>query len=152
MRSVVALESRRAQASASLMITSATVLVLMICANGSAFSSWGGTALCFFLAGRSIGEGFGWFLGKGEKWALCTCTSSFPPTLIPVSLLDLRGVTPSESTSILLFLTGLSFQGPASSCVSLQVPRKCLKILDCTFQIPHHRIDVPLCYIWSMDW
>ena len=138
MRSVVAPESKRAQASASLMI---------ICANGSAFSSQGGTALCFFLAGRSVGNGFGWFLGKGETWALCTHTSFFPPTLIPFTSLNLRGVAPNESPSSPLIWTGLLLRGPAGSCLSLQVLRKCLKIQGQTFHIPHHRIDVPPCYI-----
>ena len=54
MRSAVALESRRVQASASLIMTSAMVSMPMICANGSAFSNRGGTASCFFLAGRSV--------------------------------------------------------------------------------------------------
>ena len=138
MRSVVALESKRAQASASLMITSATVSVPTICANGSAFSSQGGTASCFFLAGRSIGEGFGLFLQKGETWALYTCTSSFPPTSIPFTSLDLRGMAPNESPSSLSIWTGLSLLGPASSCLSLQVPGRCLKIQDQTFHIPYH--------------
>ena len=104
MRSVVALESKRAQASASSMITSAKVSVPMICANGSAFSSQGGTASCFFLAGRSVGEGFGWFLKRGETWALCACTSSFPPTSIPFTSLDFRGAAPNESPSSPLIL------------------------------------------------
>ena len=51
MRSAVAPESRRAQASASSVITLAMVLVPIICANGLAFSNQGGTASCFFLAG-----------------------------------------------------------------------------------------------------
>ena len=81
MRSAVTLESRRAQASASWIMTSATVSVPMICANGSAFSNQGSTASCFFLAGRSVGDRFGWSLGKGKAWALWAWTSSFPPTL-----------------------------------------------------------------------
>ena len=128
MRSAVALESKRAQASASSMITLTTVSVLIICANGSAFSSQGGTASCSFLGGRSIGKGFGWFSGKGKTWALCTHTSSFPPTLIPFTLHNLMGMAPNESPSSLSIWTGLSLQGPAGSCLSLQVPGRCLKI------------------------
>ena len=147
MRSAVALESKRAQASASSMITSAIVSVLMICANGSEFSSQGGTASCFFLARRSVGDGFGRFLEKGETLALCAHTSSFQPTLIPFILLNLRGVAPNESPLSLLIWTGLSLWGPAGSCLSLQIPGRCLKIQGQTFHISHHRIDVPPCYI-----
>ena len=91
MRSAVALESRRAQASVSSIIMSATVSVPMICAKGSAFSNRGGTASCFFLVGRSVGDGFGWTLGKGKASAFCACTSSFPPTLISFLSFDSRG-------------------------------------------------------------
>ena len=62
-------ESRRAQASASSIMTSAMVSVPMICAKGSAFSNQGDTASCFFLVERSMGDGFGWSLGKGRAWA-----------------------------------------------------------------------------------
>ena len=147
MRSAVAPESKRAQASASSMITLATFSVLMICVSGSAFSSRGGTASCFLLAGRSVGEGFGWFLEKGETWALCAHTSSFPPTLIPFTSLNLRGVAPNESPSSPLIWTGLSLWGPAGSCFSLQVPGRCLKIQGQTFHIPHHGINFLPCYI-----
>ena len=143
MTSVVALESKRAQASASSMITSATVSVLIIYANGSAFSSQGGTALCFFLPGRSVRE----FLGKEETWALWTCISSFPPTSISFTLLNFRGAALSELPSSLSIWTGLSLWGPASSCLSLQVSGRCLKIQGQTFHIPHHGINVPPCYI-----
>ena len=57
MRSAVTPESSRAQALASSIITSAIVSVSMICVRGSAFNNWGSTALCFFLGGRSVGEG-----------------------------------------------------------------------------------------------
>ena len=125
---IVALESKRAQASASSMITLAMVSVLIICANGSAFSSQGGTASCFFLAGRSMGEGFGLFIGKGETQASCTRIPSLPPTSISFALLNLRAVALNESPSSLLIWTGLSLWGPAGSCLSLQVLRRCLKI------------------------
>ena len=59
-------ESRRAQASASLIMTSAMVSVPMICGKGSAFCNQGGTVSCFFLTGRSMGDGFGQSLGKGR--------------------------------------------------------------------------------------
>ena len=111
MRSVAAPESKRAQASASSMTTSAMVSVLMICANGSAFSSQGGTASCFFLAGRSIGEGFGQPLEKGETQALCACTSSFPTTSIPFTLLNSRGAAANESLLSPLIQTGLHSGG-----------------------------------------
>ena len=115
MRSAVAPKSKRAQASASSMLISlATVSVLMICANRSAFSSQSDTALCFFLAGRSVGEGFGWFLEKGETQALCACTSSFPPTSIPFTSLDLRGAAPNESPLSPLIWTGLLLWEPAA--------------------------------------
>ena len=91
MRSAVALESRRAQASASLIIMSATVSVPIICAKGSAFSNQGGTASCFFVVGRSTGDKFRWTLGKGKAWALCAHTSSFPPTSISFLSFNLRG-------------------------------------------------------------
>ena len=129
MRSAVAPESKRAAASASSMITSAMVSLPIICANGSAFSNQGGTALCFFLAGRSVGERFGRFLGKGETWALCAHISSFPPTSISFTSLELP--------SSWLIWTGLLLRGPASSCLSLQVPRRCLKIQGRTFHIVH---------------
>ena len=126
MRSAVAQESRRAQASsASSMIMSAMVSVPIICANRLAFSNQGGTASCFFLAGRSVGDGFGWFFGKRKAWALCTHTSSFPPTLIFSFSLDLRGVGLSGSPLSLWSRTGLSLQEPAGSCWSLQVPGRC---------------------------
>ena len=54
---------------------------------------------------------------------------------------------PSESPLIPLVWTGLLFQGPAGSCLSLQVPGRCLKIPDHTFHILHHGINVLLCYI-----
>ena len=62
----MALESRRAQASVSSMIMSSMVSVPIICANRLAFSNQGGTASCFFLAGRSVGDGFGQSLGNGK--------------------------------------------------------------------------------------
>ena len=93
----MALESRRAQASASSIMTSAAVSMPMICANGSAFSNQGGTASCFFLAGRSVGDGFEWSLGKGKTWAIWAWTSSFPPTLTFSFFLDLGEVALSES-------------------------------------------------------
>ena len=91
MRSAVAPESRRAQVSASLIITSATVSVPIICARGLAFSNQGGTASCFFLVGRSVGDRFGWTLGRGKAWALCAHTSSVPPTPISFLSFNLRG-------------------------------------------------------------
>ena len=118
-------------------------LSTMICANGSAFSNQDGTASCFFLAGRSVGDGFGQFLGKGGTQALCACISSFPPTSISFASLILRGLTPSEFPLFQLLWTGLSLWEPVSSCWSLQVPGRCLKIQGRTFHIPHHRIDVP---------
>ena len=146
MRSAVALESRRAQALASLMIMSATVSVLIICANGSAFSSQGGTASCFFLAGRSVGEGFGWFFGKGEAWALCIHTSSFPLTSISFSSLNSRGqllVSHLHPCSL-----GLAFaSGACWILLILAGPRRDLKIQGQTFHIPHHRINIPPYYI-----
>ena len=142
MRSAVAPESRRAQASASSMIMSATVSVLIICANGSVFSNRGGTASCFFPAGRSVGDGFEWFLGKGQTQALCACISSFPPTLISFVSLTSRGLASSEPPSFQLIWTCLSLWGPASPCWSLQVPGRCLKIWGHTFCTPHCRINV----------
>ena len=151
MRSAVAPESRRAQASASLMIMSATVLVPIICANGSAFSNQGGTASCFFLARRSVGDGFGLFLGKGKARALCTCTSSFPPTSIFSLSLNSRGAALSVSPLFPWSWTGLLLWASAGSCWSLQVPRRCLKIWGRTFHIPHCGINVPPYCICSIN-
>ena len=143
MRSAVAPESRRAQASASSIMTSATVSMPMICANGSAFSNQGGTASCSCLAGRSVGDGFGWPLGKGKAWALWARTSSFPPTLTFSSFLfNLRGAALSELPSSPWSWMGLLFRGSVCPCWSLQVPRRCLKIQGCTFHTPHCGIDV----------
>ena len=141
MRSAVAPESQREQASASSMIMLATVSVPIICANGLAFSNQGGTASCFLLVGRSVGDGFRWSLGKGKAWALCACTSSFPPTSISFLSLNLRGAALSESPSSLWPWTSLSLWGPACPCWSLQVPRRHLKIWGHTFCTPHHRIN-----------
>ena len=141
MRSAVAPESRRAQASASLIMTSAMVSVPMICANGSAFSNRGGTTSCFFFAGRSVGDGFGWSLGKGKAWALWAQTSSFPPTSISFLSFDSRGVALSKSPSSLWSWLGLLFWGSACPCWSLQVPGKCLKIQGHSFHTPHLGID-----------
>ena len=142
MRSAVALESRRAQASASSMITSPTVSVPTICAKGSAFSNRGGTVLCFFLVGRSVGDGFGQSLGKGKAWALWAHVSSFPPTLTFSFLLDSGEVAVSESPLSLWSWMGLLFWGHACPCWSLQVPGRCFKIQGHTFHTPHCRIDV----------
>ena len=79
-------------------------------------------------------------LGKGKSWALCTRTSSFPPTLIFSLSLNLRGAALSESPSSPWSWTGLLLQGPASSCWSLQVPGRCLKIWGGTFYIPHQEL------------
>ena len=138
MRSVVAPESRRAQASVSSMIMSATVSVPIICAKGLAFSNQGGTASCFFLAGRSVGDRFGQTLGKGKAWALCARTSSFPPTLISFLSFNLRGVALSESPLSLWSWTDLLLQGPACPCWSLWVPRRHLKIQGYTSHTPCH--------------
>ena len=119
MRSAVALESRRAQTSASSMITSAMVSVPIICANRLAFSNQGGTASCFFLMGRSVGDRFGQSLGKGKAWALHAHTSSFPPTSIFSLSLSLRGEALSESPSSPWSWMGLSLQGPACTCWSV---------------------------------
>ena len=142
MRSAVALESRRAQVSASSIMTSAMVSVPMICCKGSAFSNQGGTASCFFFARRSVGDGFGWSLGKGRAWALWARTSSFPPTSISFVLFSSRGVALSKSPMSLWSWMGLSFRGPFCPCWSLQVPGRCLKIQGCTFHTPHHGTDV----------
>ena len=93
MGSAVAPESRRAQASASSMMTSAMVSMPMICANGYAFSNQGGTASCFFLVGRSVGDGFGQSLRKGLAWALWARISSFPPTSTSFLFLNLGKVS-----------------------------------------------------------
>ena len=142
MRSAVAPESRRPQASVSLMIMLAMVSVPIICANGSAFSNRGGTASCFFLVGRSVGDRFGQSLGKGKAWTLCAHVSSFPPTSTFSFSLDSRGVALSESPSSPWSWMGLSVLGPACPCWSFQVPRRHLKIQDCTSHTPHRRIDV----------
>ena len=141
MRSAVALESSRAQTSTLSIMTSATVSMPMICAKGSAFSNRGGTASCFFLAGRSVGDGFGQSLGKGKAWALWAQTSSFPPTLISFLWFDLRGVALSELPLSPWSWTGLLFWGPVCPCRSLQVPGRCLKIQGHSFHTPHHRTD-----------
>ena len=141
MRSAVSLKSRRAQASVSSIITSATVSVPIICAKGSAFSNLGSTASCFFLAGRSVGDRFGLTLGKGKTWALHARTSSFPPTLISFLSFDLRGAALSEAPLSPWSWMGLLLQGPACPCWSLQVPRRCLKIQGHTSCTPHHRIN-----------
>ena len=146
MRSVVAPESRRAQASMSSMITSTTVSVPIICANRSAFSNRGGRASCFFLVGRSVGDEFGHSLGKGKAWALHAHASPFPPTLIFSFSLNSRGVALSESPLSPWSWTGLLLQGPACPCLSLQVPRRHLKIQGHISHTLHHGIDVqPYC-------
>ena len=137
----MALESRRAQASASSMIMTATVLVPIICANGLAFSNLGGTASCLVLAGRSVGDGFGWTLGKGKAWVLCAHTSSFPPTSISSLSLDLRGAALSESPLSPWSWMALLLQGPACPCWSLQVSRRNFKIQG-TSHSSHHGINV----------
>ena len=142
MRLAMALEFREAQASTSLIKMSATVSVPMICANGSAFSNQGGMASCFSLARRSVGDGFGQYLGKGRAWALWAQTYSFQPTSIFFISFGLRGAALSESPSSLQLWIGLSFQGPVCPCWSLQVPGRCSKIQGPTFHTPHHRIDV----------
>ena len=143
MRSVVALESRRAQAFASSMTMSATVSVPIICANELAFSSQGGTASCFFLARRSVGDVFWMVFGKGESMGFMYLYLLFPTHLIfPVSL-NSRGVALSKSPLSLWSWTGLLLWRPACSCWSFWVPRKCLKIQCQTFHIPHQEIDVP---------
>ena len=144
MRSAVAPapESRRAQASASSIVMSATFSVPMICAKGSAFSNQGGMASCFFLARRSVGDGFGQSLEKGRVWALWAQTSSFPPTLISFVSFSLRGAALSEPPLSLWSWMGLLFQWPVCPCWSLQVPGRCLKIQGHTFHTLHHRIDV----------
>ena len=147
MRSVVALESRRAQASASSIIMSATVSVVIICAKGLAFSNQGGTASCFFLAGRSVGDGFGWTLGKGKAQALCAHTSSFPLTSISFLSFDLRGAALSESPLSPWSWMGLSCQGPVCPYWSLQVPRRHLKIQGHTSHTPCCKISVQPCCI-----
>ena len=98
------------------MITSATVSVPIICADGLTFSNRGGTASCFFLVGRSVGDRFGQSLGKGKAWALHAHTSSFPLTSIFFLSLDLRGVALSESPSSPWSWMGLLLQGPAWPC------------------------------------
>ena len=122
MRSAVALESRRAQASTSSIMMSATVSVPMICAHGSAFSNQGGMASCFFLAGISVGDRFGWSLEKGRAWALWAQTSSFPPTLISFVSFSLRGVALSELPLSPWSWMGLLFKSSVCPCWSLQVP------------------------------
>ena len=98
-----------------------------------------------FLSCQEICRRWVWMVfGKGESWALCTHTSSFPPTSIFSLSLDLRVAALSESPSSPWSWAGLSLQGPAGSCWSLQVPGRCLKIWGQTFHIPHCRIDVPL--------
>ena len=116
MRSTMALESRRAQASASSIITSATVLVPIICASGSVFNNWGGTASCFLLAGISVGEGSKRVLGKEGIWASCTSTYSFPPTSIPwfpFNLFSLSEAALNELPSSPSVWTNLSIWRPA---------------------------------------
>ena len=142
MRSAVAPELRRAQASTSSIMTPATVSVPMICAKGSAFSNRSGMASCFFLAGRSVGDRFGQSLGKGRAWAFWAQTSSFPPTLISFVSFGLRGVALSKLPSSPRSWTGFSFWGPVCPCWSLQFPGRCLKVQGHTFHTPHHRIDV----------
>ena len=118
MISAVALESRRAQASASLMITSAMVLVLMTCANGSAFSSRGGTALCFFLAGRFHRKRVWMVLGKGGSMGLMYLHLLLPTHFDFCFFAQFEGAAPSGSPSILLIWTGLSLWGlPALACL-----------------------------------
>ena len=144
MRSTVAPESRRAQASASSIITSLMVSMPMICAKGSAFSNRGGTASCFFLAGRSVGDGFGHSLGKGKVWALWAQTSSFPSTSISFLSFDSRGAALCESPLSPWSWMGLSFQRPVCPCWSLQVPVRCLKIQDHTFHTLLHLKHQPV--------
>ena len=147
MRSTVAAESRRAQASTSLIMTSAMVSMPMICANGSAFCNRGGIASCFFLAGRSVGDGFGRSLGKGKAWVFWAQTSSFPPSSISFLSFDSRGEDLSKSPLSPWSWMGLLFWGPVCPCWSLQVPGRCLKIQGCTFHTPHHGIHSQPCCI-----
>ena len=79
-----------------------------------------GKASCFFLVGRSVGDGFGWTLGKGKAWALCGLTSSFPPTLISLFSFNLRGTALSKSHLSLWSWMGLSLWRPICPCWSLQ--------------------------------
>ena len=91
---------------------SAMVSVPMICAKGCAFSSQGGMASCFFLAGRSVGDRFGQSLGNGKAWALWAWTYSFPPSSISFVSFSSRGVALSELPSSLWSWMGLLFQVP----------------------------------------
>ena len=64
-KSAIAPGSNRAHASVLSMMMPPIVSVPMICASGSAFRSQGGTALCFVLAERSVGEEFFDLLDNG---------------------------------------------------------------------------------------
>ena len=152
MRSAVAPESSRAQVLASSIITSAIVSIPIICARGSAFNNQRGTALCFFLTGRSVGEGLGQLLGKGSMWAASASISSFPPTstsLSPFIWVNLSATALTELHSLMLSWFGLLFWGTAGLCWSLQVPEPSLNTLGHISHIPYCWIDIlPYC-IWS---
>ena len=85
-------------------------------------------------------------VGKGGNTGLI-----YPYLLLPTHFnflyfTQFEGVALSDLPLSQSIWTGLSLWEPAGSCLSLQVPRRCLKIQGQTFHIPHHRIDVPPCY------
>ena len=130
------------------MITSAIVLVLMIWASKLAFKSQGSTALCFFLAGRSVGEFFD-FLEKGGTQASQIITSSFsisPSLSFGFQASRLGQALPTGLSWPQLVCIPSSLWGPVGSDWTLQVPFLYIKNLDCTSHTPCFRSGVqPYC-------
>ena len=121
----------------------------IICANGSAFKRQDSTALCFFLAGRSVGELFFWSLGERRSMSSMGQYTFFPSPLILFYQIQniWLGADVAYWSWPWLACVYSSLQGPVSLDWSLQVPALSLKSQGHTFCTPHPGNDVQPCCI-----
>ena len=129
MRSAVAPESRRAQASTSSIMTSATVSVPMDLHSAIEVAQHHVSSLQGDLYEMGLDS-----LWERGRHGLYGPEHPLPhPLLFSFLLFDLRGAALSELPLCPWSWTGLSFQEPVCPCWSLQVPGRCLKIQGHTF-------------------